>query len=335
MIDLSIIIPVFNEEKFIAKCLDSIIQQDFGDMKVEFLLSDGGSTDSTKKIINKYILQDSRVKVFDNKKKFQVYALNQLVREAAGEYIIRCDAHALYENGYFISLVNYLKNNTDVGNVGSKVETVTASSDEIPQLIAIALGSKYGVGSSHRNLTSNEPIEVDTVLFGAWRSSLFKEVGDFDETFVRGQDLEHNIRIVKSGLKVVQINGPKVTYFARDKVSKLFNMMKQYASVKPFIFMKHGIFPTLRSLIPFSFYLSLIFLCLISPVSAFGLICVYLLYLFSGAYKEIQNRNTFSKFSFFKLGTLFIVQHIGHAYGMLIGGLSSFRGKNIKWRETR
>jgi len=51
---ISIVIPIFNEEEYIAKCLDSIIESDYDKNNMEVLLIDGGSTDKTVKIIHEY-----------------------------------------------------------------------------------------------------------------------------------------------------------------------------------------------------------------------------------------------------------------------------------------
>lgn len=331
--DLSIIIPVYNEEKFIINCLESITKQDFLGLNVEILIADGGSSDSTKTLIEDF--EDPRIILLDNKMKFQVYALNLMIKQAKGEYIIRCDAHAEYEENYFISLINQLKENDNLGNVGSKVVTVPQSGSGQSELISIALGSKFGVGSSHRTNESNQPIEVDTVLFGAWRKEIFDKVGLFDEEFIRGQDLEHNIRIKKAGFEIIQINGPKVTYYARDSKVKLFNMMKQYASVKPYILKKHRIFPTFRALVPFSFYLFLLISCLISLKLFLVVVLIYVAFLAFGAFLELRKRCSLRVVAILELASIFALQHAGHAYGMLYGFATAFRGKINNWSGTR
>lgn len=333
IMNLSIIIPVYNEEKFIVKCLESITKQQFPDLEVEILIADGGSTDSTKALIEKFC--DERIVVLENKMKFQVYALNLLIKKARGEFIIRCDAHAEYGEGYFTTLISYLKEHDDVGNVGSKVITVPQSDSLQSKLISIALGSKFGVGASHRTNESRKPIEVDTVLFGAWRKSIFKEVGEFDEEFIRGQDLEHNIRIKKTGYKVVQIDGPTVTYYARDSKVKLFNMMKQYASVKPFILKKHKIFPTIRAIIPFLFYIFLTSSLLINFKLFTITMTVYILFVLMGSYLELKKRKLLSVRLISELAFIFSLQHAGHAYGMLVGIVTSIQGRVNSWSGTR
>jgi len=90
---VSIIIPCRNEEKYIGKCLDSIIAQDYPKDKVEILILDGRSTDRTREIVKKYAQKYPFMRLLDNPRKVQTTALNIGIKEARGEIIIRMDAH--------------------------------------------------------------------------------------------------------------------------------------------------------------------------------------------------------------------------------------------------
>ena len=70
MLVVSIVIPCRNEEKYIGRCLDSVIEQDYPKDKMEILVVDGMSEDRTRKIINKYIKKYSFIKLLENPEKF-------------------------------------------------------------------------------------------------------------------------------------------------------------------------------------------------------------------------------------------------------------------------
>ena len=57
---VSVLVPVYNGEAFLAECLDSILAQDFADM--EILISDDGSTDGTRQIIEEFAVRDGRIR---------------------------------------------------------------------------------------------------------------------------------------------------------------------------------------------------------------------------------------------------------------------------------
>lgn len=333
--DLSIIIPTYNEKEYIKKCLDSIVGQLNNEIEYEVLISDGLSTDGTVEYIQEYCNLYPQIKFFTNKKRYQVYALNQLLEIAKGRVIIRCDAHSIYEEGYFLYLYDIIINsNGVVGNVGSVVETLPADESAKSRAIAIALQSKVGVGSSHRNLRIIECKEVNTLLFGAWEKDIFDKVGRFDETFVRGQDLEHNVRLKSLGYTVLQYPGPKVFYFARNKLSNLFNMMKQYASVKAYLFKKHRTLPPIRSFVPLGLYLSFLLISSFSILGAFIAFSCYLSFLLFSSCYEAFKRRSFGKLLLW-LPLCFFLQHLGYAYGTCIGIVGMFRGGYKVWGSSR
>jgi len=86
---ISIVMPVWNGEKYLGEAIDSILAQTFEDF--EFLILDDGSTDGTSAILSKYEAQDSRVRVIQLTHEGIVAALNHGVEEAKGEWIARMD----------------------------------------------------------------------------------------------------------------------------------------------------------------------------------------------------------------------------------------------------
>lgn len=87
---VSIIVPVFNAEKYLEKCIESIVFQSYGD--IEVLLVDDGSTDNSSKICEFYRLKDCRIKVFHQQNKGVSAARNCGLRNASGEYIMFVDS---------------------------------------------------------------------------------------------------------------------------------------------------------------------------------------------------------------------------------------------------
>lgn len=329
---VSVIVPCYNEIDFIRPCLESIYEAclEFGE-GFEIIVSDGGSDDGTMDELNELRVEIKELLLLNNSKKKQVYALNQMLGDASGEYIVRCDVHAIYDRLYVRRLIDFLESNPDVGNVGAQVNTCSLKDGLVEQAISVCLSSKFGVGSSHRSTYSDDVVDCDTVLFGAWRASVFKNIGKFDENFIRGQDLEHNLRILKSGLRVVQIPYLGVTYFTRNSYRQLFNMMKQYASVKPMILLKGLELGSYRSFAPFIMYLTFLLFGLISSKLLLTSCCVYLgMAAYFSAKSDLKGWG-----GKFLIVIGFVVQHMGHAYGMLLGFYYGIRNRNINWEVTR
>ncbi|MEH6607266.1 MAG: glycosyltransferase family 2 protein [Pseudomonadales bacterium] len=330
---VSVIMPCYNEVRFIREAVESVICALRAAPAAEFLIADGGSDDGTLEVLSELAEKYDVITVLHNAKRKQVFALNQLLDMSAGEFIVRCDAHAIYPSDYIERLVEYLKAHPEVGNVGTQVATIAKDTSVRSEAIARCMSSVFGVGSSHRIKSVNDVRLVDTLLFGAWSRKVFDEVGSFDISFVRGQDAEHNYRIRKAGYSVVQIPGPSLQYIARESIAKLFKLMLQYASVKPAILKKHGGLPTVRSLVPATLLAILLGLVLVDTRLAGGLLLVYgfCCILFS-ALEILKNNDRLSLLPYVAVG--FMAQHLGHAIGFYLGIFRVMFGKT-DWGGTR
>lgn len=113
---ISVIMPAYNAEKYIAQAIESILNQTFKDF--EFIIINDGSTDNTVKIINQY--QDERIILINNEKnKGLVPSLNQGLKLASGEYIARMDADDISLPDRFMKQIKYMDKHPKIGVLGS------------------------------------------------------------------------------------------------------------------------------------------------------------------------------------------------------------------------
>lgn len=104
---ISVIVPVYNAEKFLNRCIDSVLNQSFSNF--ELLLIDDGSTDKSAEIYNEYISKDNRVKVILQNNSGPAAARNTGVKNAIGEYIFFLDADDyITQNSLEILFLNYV-----------------------------------------------------------------------------------------------------------------------------------------------------------------------------------------------------------------------------------
>ncbi|MBR6726261.1 MAG: glycosyltransferase family 2 protein, partial [Clostridia bacterium] len=189
---VSVVMPVYNEEKYIKKCIESLICQDYPLDRMEWIFVDGMSTDRTVELIKEYAEKyPNLIFVYPNPNKIVPYAMNIGIEKSKGRYIVRLDAHADYAKDYISKCVYYLEH-TDAENVGGVAETKSAGF--MGNAIAKMLSSKFGVGNSQFR-TNGASGYVDTVPFGAFRREVFSKYGGYDERLVRNQDNEMNYRI--------------------------------------------------------------------------------------------------------------------------------------------
>lgn len=99
---ISIVVPVYNVEKYLVRCLDSIINQSI--REIEIILVDDGSTDISGDICDKYALQDERIKVIHKENGGLVSARQAGIKVASGQYIGFVDSDDWIESNMFQSL---------------------------------------------------------------------------------------------------------------------------------------------------------------------------------------------------------------------------------------
>lgn len=110
---ISIIIPAYNAEKYISKCLDSLINQTYKNL--EIIVVNDGSTDNTLKILEKYASDDNRIKVLNQKNSGASQARNNALKIFSGDYLMFADADDwLDENTCESALNELIENNVDV-----------------------------------------------------------------------------------------------------------------------------------------------------------------------------------------------------------------------------
>lgn len=214
---LTVICPIYNEEKYIARCIESIMQQDYPKDDLEVLFVDGMSTDRTREIIASYLPQCPYLRVLDNPQKIVPYAMNKGIREAKGDIIMRLDGHALYPKNYFSELVKWHAKLPDAWNIGGVCDTKVVNSNKTSESIAKVMSDKFGVGNStFRTGSYKEYLEVDTVPFGCYKSFVFEKIGLYNEKLVRVQDIELNKRLKHAGGSIIMVPSIHCTYIPRD-----------------------------------------------------------------------------------------------------------------------
>lgn len=315
---VSVIIPTFNEEAYIEATLGSILKTDYPKKLIEIIVVDGNSSDATVELVTamQKSHSDVDIKLLNNPKRKQVYGLNLAIHQSRGEILIRCDAHSCYPVSYISTLVNaHREDNRIKINVGISYLTETQRQGMWGDIIKSSMSSKVAIGVSHRSMELKEKATVDTLLFGCWKRGVFDEVGLFDENFIRGQDSEHNYRIINEGGQVILVPSPdRFTYFARDSVIKIYRMLFQYASVKVLLFKKYRRVTSLRAFIPAMFFVCLPILGWINPVLGMSIFACYFFVVIAAGVLTMKG---------LLKGTLFgltvVGMHLSHALGFLHG----------------
>jgi succinoglycan biosynthesis protein ExoA len=262
---VTVIVPMYNEERYILDCLNAILSQDYpGSMEV--LIIDGGSTDDSRQIVHR-MMGESRIpiRLLCNPKRIVPAALNIGLRAAQGDIVVRVDAHAVIEKDYVRKCVEYLQS-SGADNVGGLMRPVQ-NETRIGQTIALATSCPFGVGTGKFHYSEREEF-VDTVYLGAFRKSTLLALGGYDETFLRNQDYELNYRIRRAGGKILLTPAIKSYYYARSSLRKLLSQYFQYGFWKVRMLQKHPRSVRVRQLMPPLFVLTLLLSGALSAISS-------------------------------------------------------------------
>jgi len=126
---ISVLMPVYNAERYIAEATESILAQTFNDF--EFLIVDDGSTDGSLAILQKYAAMDSRISLFSRQNQGIFRTRNEALRLARGEFIAIMDSDDICLPQRLEIQLNYLRNDSRCVAVGCRVELIDPDGDLI------------------------------------------------------------------------------------------------------------------------------------------------------------------------------------------------------------
>lgn len=244
---VSVVLPVHNEADHIEQTLASIRSQEY-DGSIEIIVADGMSTDGTREI-----LAAEGVRIVDNPTGRTPAGLNAAIRAGHGEVIVRCDGHALLPAGYVQRAVELLET-TGAVNVGGMQEAVGKTF--LQRAIAYAMSSRVGIGDSRFHY-GGAAGPTDTVYLGVFRRAAIEAVGLYDESLVRNQDYELNIRLRGAGGTIYFDPGLRVRYRPRSSLPALWRQFYEYGAWKRRVVRLHPRSLRLRQLVPPAFVIGL------------------------------------------------------------------------------
>jgi len=182
---VSVIMSVYNGEKYLKEAIESILNQTFRDF--EFIIVDDGSTDKTPEILNEYAKKDKRIKIITNPKNIGLTkSLNKALKIAKGEYIARMDADDISLPERLKKQVNFLTNYPNFGLVGCNVIVIDEKGNFVKN---VTLPESLNSALRKRNRLVH-----GSVMF---RKSLVKKIGGYNEKIFYAQDYEMFLRFSK------------------------------------------------------------------------------------------------------------------------------------------
>lgn len=244
---ISVVIPMFNEERNVEGVVDDLAAQDYqGD--VEVFVANGGSTDRSRKLLLAAAERTGlNVTVIENPRRVVPHGLNACIARATGDLIVRVDCRSRYPHDYLRRLAARAEE-TGAWNVAPLLEAIGGTSME--RAVACAMDSPFGGIAWTRHERAREPVEVDTVYIGAYRPIAFERAGLFDASMGDNHDEDFNLRVRKAGGRIVLDPTLRVRYTPAGSFRGVFDRYYAYGIYKPPVMRKHRQVLSARSLVP-------------------------------------------------------------------------------------
>ena len=313
---VTVIMPIRNEEAFISRSLEAVLNQDYPQDRLEILIADGMSDDGTvEKIRN--LPGNDRVRIIRNPERIQAAGMNKAILQASGEIILRVDGHTVIAPDYVRQCVSALAA-TNAQNVGGPMNPIGTT--PMGKAIAAAGKSPFAVPTAFH--VSQQAQYTDTVYMGAWPRHVLERLGGFNEQFGANEDYELNYRIRKDGGKIYFTPAIQSHYYGRQTLELLAQQYFRYGKSKTRTLRTHPASVRPRHLVAPLFVAGLCLggvLGLILPLAQFAWLFCILLYCFANLFYSWKTASESGWETLWRLPLVFLTIHLSWGLGFWAG----------------
>lgn len=226
----------FNEERYLQRCLDHVVAQDYPPELVRIWLVDGGSTDRTVEIARRIADAEPRLTLIADGRRLNLpEALNVAIERSAGELIAKIDAHG-YPELDFLSRAVAAFASPEIGCVGGM--PIQEGETRFGEALAAARGSRFGVGGGTYAVKGDRRF-VDSVQCGVYRRSVLERVGAFDPLMNFGEDDELNWRVTQAGYRILLDRHIRFHYITRATWREAYRQYRNYGEARVRVVRRH------------------------------------------------------------------------------------------------
>jgi glycosyltransferase involved in cell wall biosynthesis len=204
---VSVLMPVYNAQRYLAEAVESILQQSFTDF--EFLIVNDGSTDRSLKILQRYAAQDARIRLISRPNTGYVKALNEMLAVAQGDLIARMDADDVAMPDRLARQVEFLQQHPDVVCVGGAQDWI----DEAGRFLLHHPEAEQDDEIQQLALSGQTPINHPSALIRRWA---MQQVGGYDESMHPAEDLDLWLKLGEIG-KLANLKDTVLRYRQHDQ----------------------------------------------------------------------------------------------------------------------
>ncbi len=244
---VSVIMSVRDGERFLKRSLDELMEQDYPRDRYEVIVVDGGSRDSTRRILQSYPWRVAHQVVLSDEVLTIPEALNAGIERASGSILVKMDVRGWPSRSFLRAAALRLEQNGEVAGIGGPIVQLGRTRQALAN--GWARSSVFGVGRGPYTQPEAEAL-TDSVQCGAYRREALERVGWFDEAMGHGEDEELNWRLRRAGYGILFTPQMRFFYFARETALALYQQYLWYGDGRVLVVRKHPGFLRLKHLAP-------------------------------------------------------------------------------------
>ncbi|WP_161602541.1 glycosyltransferase family 2 protein [Tautonia marina] len=247
---VTVIVPVRNEEPFIARTLEQLMAQDYPPECFEVLVVDGRSTDATRSIVTSWAQRFPHLRLLENPRRLSSAARNLGIAQARGQIILIVDGHCELDGPTYLRAVAEAFDRSGADCLGRPQPLDVRQATTLQKAIAAARSSWLGHHPASFIYADAEQFVPAKSVAVAYRRAVFDQVGPFDESFDACEDVELNHRIDQAGLRCYFTPRIRARYVPRSSLAGLFRQMARYGRGRMRLLRKHPETFSLGSFVP-------------------------------------------------------------------------------------
>lgn len=211
---ISVIMSVYNGEKFLKESVLSILNQTYADF--EFIIINDGSTDLSLEILRGFEEKDKRIRLISRENKGLTPSLNEGIKLAQGEYIARMDSDDISMPERFEKQITFLEKNKDIALCGTWAINIDENGNEIGEYKTPITNKEI-----KKNILFHNPFIHPSVMI---RKEIVNNIGLYNEKIKYAQDYEYWLRMIKKN-KVANLDDFLIKYrIAKKSMTRKSNI---------------------------------------------------------------------------------------------------------------
>ena len=321
---ITVVMPVRNEELFIAEILNDLLIQDYPRDRYEIIVADGQSTDSTRRIVKEIAQSHPQVMLLPNPGLVSASGRNIGFQNGKGDFFLVVDGHCKIKHTQLLANLVDCFQRSNAQCLGRPQPFVVPEEPTLQKAIALARSSRLG-HSPESFIHSNKEAFVSPVSVGcAYKREVFDRIGFVDHTFRACEDVEFNYRVEKAGFNTFFSPKTAVYYYPRENLKGLFQQLLRYGEGRIRFTFKHPETINLNMFLPQIFIAGVFLgpiLALMTKTFLFFYLPFFVIYFGIVTIQSIRLSLGSGVSFILKLILVFFVIHSSLGIGLMKGGL--------------